>query len=177
MKYPFHSRSCPVQPVPISVVGTKMESGWGKWGYRPQTMMLSFFFSSLLHFDSLPDTFFVFWTQEYIWVRTRPRSTGIWVQLASPSLPPSVTRCGVEVGQSGTGELKDGGEGCCSLWRGYLLICCSITHFHLLFTWIGFRTTTIFSGTQFSYLSDTLIPSEIFFIKVSTEGDLDSINR
>ena len=96
MKYPFHSRSCPVQPVPISVVGTKMESGWGKWGYRPQTMMLSFFFSSLLHFDSLPDTFFVFWTQEYIWVRTRPRSTGIWVQLASPSLPPSVTRCGLK---------------------------------------------------------------------------------
>ena len=50
VKYLFHPRSCPVQPVPISVVGTKMESGWGKWGYRPQTMMLSFFFSSLLHF-------------------------------------------------------------------------------------------------------------------------------
>ena len=46
----FHPRSCPFQLVPISVVGTKMESGWGKWGYGPQTMMLSFFFSSLLHF-------------------------------------------------------------------------------------------------------------------------------
>ena len=177
MKYPFHSRSCPVQPVPISVVGTKMESGWGKWGYRPQTMMLSFFFSSLLHFDSLPDTFFVFWTQEYIWVRTRPRSTGIWVQLASPSLPPSVTRCGLKWVSRGQVNSRTEERVVVHCGGGHLLICCSITHFHLLFTWIGFRTTTIFSGTQFSYLSDTLIPTEIFFIKVSTEGDLDSINH
>ena len=171
MKYPFHSRSCPVQPVPISVVGTKMESGWGKWGYRPQTMMLSFFFSSLLHFDSLPDTFFVFWTQEYIWVRTRPRSTGIWVQLASPSLPPSVTRCGVEVGQSGTGELKDGGEGCCSL-EG---LPANLLFNHPLSPVVHldwFPNNKYFSLVLNSYIYPILLfHQEYFFIKVSTEGD------
>ena len=57
----FHPRSCPFQLVPISVVGTKMESGWGRWGYGLPTVVLSFFVSSLsFTFGSLPDIFFVF---------------------------------------------------------------------------------------------------------------------
>ena len=124
-------RSCWWAPFPPSVLPLSTRPhlcrknwdgiGLGRWGYGPMTVVFSSSSSSLsFTLSSLPDIFFVFFFElkSISGLRTRPRSTGIRMQLTSPFLPPSVSRCEVEVGQSGTGELKDGGEGCCSLWGG-----------------------------------------------------------
>ena len=175
----FHPRSCPFQLVPISVVGTKMESGWGRWGYGPLTVMLSFSFSSLLHFWFSPRYLLcLFELKSISGLRTRPRSTGIRVQLTSPFLPPSVSRCEVEVGQSAQVNSRTeervvvhcgGGSPANLLFNHPLSPAVHLDWFpnNNIFLWYSILIFIRYSCSI----------RNIFFIKVSTEGDLDSINR
>ena len=132
--------------------------------------------SSSLSFtlSSLPDIFFVFFELKSIsGLRTRPRSTGNRGQLTLPLLPPSVSRCEVEVGQPAQVNSRTEKGSCCSLWgrspadllfNHHTFTCCS--------PGLVPEQQIFLSGNQFLYLSDTSCSiRNVFFIKVSIEGD------
>ena len=134
---------------------------------------------SLLHFWFSPRYLLcLFELKSISGLRTRPRSTGIRVQLTLPFLPPSVSRCEVEVGQPAQVNSRTEKGVVVHCGGGHLLICCSITHFHLLFTWIGSRTTNISLWYSILILIRySCSIRNVFSLKYQLKVILDSINH
>ena len=136
---------------------------------------------SLLHFWFSPRYLLcLFELKSISGLRTRPRSTGNRGQLALPLLPPSVSRCEVGVGQPAQVNSRTEKGSCCSLWgrspadllfNHHTFTCCS--------PGLVPEQQIFLSGTQFLYLSDTLVPSGMFFfsLKYQLKVILDSINH
>ena len=172
MKYPFHSRSCPVQPVPISVVGTKMESGWGKWatGLRRWCSASSSLLSFTLILFQIPSLSFELknisgWELD----RDRLGSGCNWLHPPyHPAYPGArlkwVSRRRWTQGRRRGVVVHCGG--------GHLLICCSITTLSPVVHLDWFPNNNIFLWYSILiFIRYSCSIRNIFFIKVSTEGD------
>ena len=137
----------------------------GRWGYGPLTVVFSSSFSSLsFTFGSLPDIFFVFFELKSIsGLRTRPRTTGNRVQLTLPFLPPSVSRCEVEVGQPAQVNSRTEKGVVVHCGGGHLLICCSITTLSPVVHLDWFPNNKYFSLVLNSYIYPILLFHQKYF--------------
>ena len=135
---------------------------------------------SLLHFWFSPRYLLcLFELKSISGLRTRPRSTGNRVQLTLPFLPPSVSRCEVEVGQPAQVNSRTEKGVVVHCGGGHLLICCSITTLSPVVHLDWFPNNKYFSLVINSYTYPILlVPSGMFFsLKYQLKVILDSINH